>query len=41
MMFSGEPFMSVGGVIAFVGIYVGALAAAAGIMFTLRIVKLI
>jgi hypothetical protein len=33
--------MSAGAAIAYVGIYVGALAVAAGIMFTLRLVKLI
>lgn len=33
--------MSVGGAIAYLGIYAAALAAAAGIWFTLRLVKLI
>ena len=33
--------MSATAAIAYVGIYVGALALAAGIMFTLRLVKLI
>ncbi len=40
-MFYGELLMSVGAAIAYVGIYVAALGAAAGIMFTLRLVKLI
>jgi hypothetical protein len=40
-MFSGESLMSAGAAIAYVGIYVGALVVAAGIMFTLRLVKLI
>jgi hypothetical protein len=38
---NGESLMSAGAAIAYVGIYVGALAVAAGIMFTLRLVKLI
>lgn len=40
-VFNGESLMSAGAAIAYVGIYVGALAVAAGIMFTLRLVKLI
>ncbi len=40
-IFNGELLMSATAAIAYVGIYVGALAVAAGIMFTLRLVKLI
>jgi len=40
-VFSGESLMSAGAAITYIGIYVGALAVAAGIMFTLRLVKLI